>query len=656
MGRLRSKLRTRGDMRWIIEGLPVVALFPHIGRKQLVPLGQISSHNNNTDALKLWIGAGDEPDELLITLTLRINVGSDRRKRKNARSQSRLMFLVVSSKSLTLASKEVAYDDLTTNDGLRGLVDVPSDAKSGQCTVLDLSFTLEAAKSYVIMMEEPIGHSLQSQPLTLIRRFKRLSEASTFNLFASPGSSIQSSVNDVQTMLQRASLAMRTPEFDLQGIYAGNRRGAINVWTDQGWTPEDEEVDPAADHNAVCSSPPPAYAPRSSLQGASTAQNKTLCISPCDRLFSSRAHTPSPSAQQRLSSNYTTDLLVGLSTHSMTRNADSAESKSVTNAYTRETHHTIAQTLSPVSQRFCAKECNAIGPSSSSLIIDTPTRKRRFQPTRWSVDESDAKRSTPASIARPQHNVSLSPEGYMHYRGMVFQAVTMQSPTEVDVVSLPRLYSPKPQSTTNMSATPPVLNASLPITFTASPVSYHETMTLWLIRAWELHPYAHYMFIAELLRLGDAAHKNDADSFHDCLVACTVALAQHCAREGLHTAQPYASSLITEGVAYKTLCSLTSWLYTLDTRAELNPLPDLARFAALQQKSIEPPHMHGAEYRDLVSACTRLRASIISGACVKLGHRVLDQSDKALCDIVLRMSEEERRSSSDAHEVNFCEA
>jgi hypothetical protein len=643
-------------MRWIIEGLPVVALFPQIGRKQLVPLGQISSHNNNMDALKLWIGAGDEPDELLITLTLRINVGSDRRKRKNARSQSRLMFLVVSSKSLTLASKEVAYDDLTTNDGLRGLVDVPSDAKSGQCTVLDLSFTLEAARSYVIMMEEPIGHSLQPQPLTLIRRFKRLSEVSTFSLFASPGSSIQSSVNDVRAMLQTASLAMRTPEFDLQGIYAGNRRGAINVWTGQGWTPDDKEVDSAADHDAVCSSPPPAYMPRSSPHGASTIQNKTLCISPCDRLFSSRAHTPSPSAQQILSSNYTADLLVGLSTHSTTRDADFAESKSVTNTYTRGTHRTIAQTLSPVSQRSCAKERNAIGPPSSSSIIDTPTRKRRFQPTRWSVDESDAKRSTPASIPRPQHNISSSPEGYMHYRGMIFQAVTMQSPTEADVVSLPSLYSPKPQSISIMSATPPGPDASLSTTFAASPVSYHETMTLWLIRAWELRPYAHYTFIAELLRLGDAAHKNDADSFHDCLVACTVALAQHCAREGMHTAQPYASSLITEGVAYKTLCSLTSWLYTLDTRAELNPLPDLARFAVLQQKSIEPPRMHGAEYRDLVSACTRLRASIISGACVKLGNRVLEQSEKALCDIVLRMSEEERRSSSDAHEVNSCEA
>ncbi|KAI5235123.1 hypothetical protein E4T42_09767 [Aureobasidium subglaciale] len=588
-------------MRWIIEGLPVVALFPQIGRKQLVPLGQISSHNNNTDALKLWIGAGDEPDELLISLTLRTNVGSDRRKRKNARSQSLLMFLVVS--------------------------------------ILDLSFTLEAARSYVIMMEEPIGHSLQPQPLTLIRRFKRF-----------PGSSIQSSVNNVQAMLQIASLAMKTPEFDLQGIYAGNRRGAINVWTGQGWTPDDEEVDPAADHNAVCSSPPAAYMPRSSPHGASTAQNKTLCTGPCDRLFPSRAHTPSPSAQQILSSNYTADLLIGLSTYSTTRNADFGGFKSVTNAYTRGTNRTIAQTLSPVSQRSCAKERNAIGPSSSSLIIDTPTRKRRFQSTRWSVDESDAKRSTPAS------NASLSPEGYMHYRGMVFQAVTMQSPTEADVVSLPSLYSPKPQSISNMSAMPPLLDASLPTTFAASPVSYHETMILWLIRAWELRPYVHYTFIAELLRLGDAAHKNDADNFHDCLVACTVALAHHCARERLHTAQPYASCLITEGVAYKTLCSLTWWLYTLDTRAELNPLPDLARFTALQQKSIGPPHMHGAEYRDLVSACTWLRASIISGACVKLGHRVLDQSEKALCDIALRMSEEESRSSSDAHEVNFCEA
>jgi len=77
------------------------------------------------------------------------------------------MFLVVSSKSITLVSKEVAYDHLTTNVGLRGLVDVPSDGESGQCTVLNLSFTLEAARSYVIMMGEPIDHSLQPSLIPL---------------------------------------------------------------------------------------------------------------------------------------------------------------------------------------------------------------------------------------------------------------------------------------------------------------------------------------------------------------------------------------------------------------------------------------------------------------------------------------------------------
>jgi hypothetical protein len=225
----------------------------------------------------------------------------------------------------------------------------------------------------------------------------------------------------------------------------------------------------------------------------------------------------------------------------------------------------------------------------------------------------------------------------------MFQAVTLQSSTEADTVCPTSLHLSVPQSDSNATAMSPVSAASLHTTPVA-PMSYHWRMTLWLERTWNLYPFAHYKFIAKLLRLGDAAHRDDVHAFHDCLVASTVAATEHCARDNVRTSTTCAPNSITEERARETLRSLASWLHALDVRAELDTLPDLVKFSALQQRAVDLPAEHRAGYGGLIGECTQLRASIVTSACIQLGHRVLGRSEQDERDILSQMSQEEERS------------
>jgi hypothetical protein len=225
----------------------------------------------------------------------------------------------------------------------------------------------------------------------------------------------------------------------------------------------------------------------------------------------------------------------------------------------------------------------------------------------------------------------------------MFQAVTLQSSTEADTVCPTSLHLSVPQSDSNATAMSPVSAASLHTTPVA-PMSYHRRMTLWLERTWNLYPFAHYKFIAKLLRLGDAAHRDDVHAFHDCLVASTVAATEHCARDNVRTSTTCAPNSITEERARETLRSLASWLHALDVRAELDTLPDLVKFSALQQRAVDLPAEHRAGYGGLIGECTQLRASIVTSACIQLGHRVLGRSEQDERDILSQMSQEEERS------------
>ncbi|KAG9647379.1 hypothetical protein KCU64_g10176, partial [Aureobasidium melanogenum] len=328
---------------------------------------------------------------------------------------------------------------------------------------------------------------------------------------------------------------LKTTEFDLHKFYAGDSPGAFDTWANHGWTRDDWDMSsPNTWDPSWLSCPPPAYVPTSLRDLPHTAQNKIHHPDRRGPLSPVRTPTPLLPPEHVFSSNDTADLLVGLSTGSTPQLSDLSKDVNVTYEPTPKTHSAVPQTLRYVSHRSFARENRAIGPSSSSMVPDTPTRKRPLGLAPKNVGESDAKRLNRASLTEPQHGIH-SPPVWMYYRGVKWQAVTLQSPTEIDTVLPPSSHLSSSQSGLDTSAIPLESAGSL-ITASIMPsMSHHQRMTLWLVRTWKLYPSAHYKLIPELLKLGDAAHKDDDRAFHDCLVAFTVAATEYCVRENVRT-------------------------------------------------------------------------------------------------------------------------
>lgn len=88
-------------------------------------------------------------------------------------------------------------------------------------------------------------------------------------------------------------------------------------------------------------------------------------------------------------------------------------------------------------------------------------------------------------------------------------------------------------------------------------------ISLWLTKAWEFCPSAHYIFIAELLRVGAAIDHGDTDAetIITCRVACTLALLRHCMREEM--AKVHDAGSVAKYDVNDDLSALISWLYRL---------------------------------------------------------------------------------------------
>jgi hypothetical protein len=82
-------------IQWVVSSRPVVAQFEQQGTQNLQHLGLPLSHNGATDVLVLWIGFRDDTRELLVTLTIRLNVNPERHTRKQTPRKARLMFMVI---------------------------------------------------------------------------------------------------------------------------------------------------------------------------------------------------------------------------------------------------------------------------------------------------------------------------------------------------------------------------------------------------------------------------------------------------------------------------------------------------------------------------------------------------------------------------------
>jgi hypothetical protein len=523
MRRFMTKLDTCDTFKWSVQGLPVVAVFQRAENKRhLDHLGQPFSHNNESDILKLWIGIGEAMGEILVAITIRINVGAGRRTRRQARNKGRLMFLIVPTESLVLGSSQITYTSLTSHVGLRALLDLAGDEKSGECPIHKLSFKLVAGgQSHVIMPQESLGHPLQPQPLLLLRLLRSLCESTSFDLYANADVNVQSSVDHVQAMLLRSDMTMTTPKIELDELYPGPRQGAVNLWTNQGWTRDDLDnaQSVSQNHSRLCPLPPPVYESKPLQDLPSTVPYDLLpndepvlpSYQPnsnprCDGIFLSKEISPIPATEASLSSNYSTELLSEPSVLPKACDDRVVDSLRVSSAVgecmldegVKSSHMAVI-----VSRSSSVKPKNVFNASSPSVVLDTPSRKRPLTSTPEGADEgNNAKRVSSALVGEAQDDMSVLPEGFMYYRGMRLKNVPLESPTETGMTccaSSPN--SPNQTKTTETAAR--VVELANPLVTTSSPLytPHHDCMVSWLIQAWTLCPKAHYIFISELLRL-----------------------------------------------------------------------------------------------------------------------------------------------------------
>ena len=179
---------------------------------------------------------------------------------------------------------------------------------------------------------------------------------------------------------------------------------------------------------------------------------------------------------------------------------------------------------------------------------------------------------------------------------------------------------------------------------------FDTRISLWLAHAWEVCPCAHYLFIAELLRLGAAAQDTDVARFHTCRVACMTALLAYCAkeeltsvsheREPLHVAEPRTTDTTKFSPFRNEMPALISWLLHLDPMADLKMFSSLRRLTVLEYEllqSFQCPEDSGCSLA--LKRFTHLKAVVVAEACVVFGAQALERCH----DIATIMMEEKNR-------------
>lgn len=196
---------------WLVSSQPVVVQFQPEGTKSLQHLGLPLSHNGESDLVKLWIGHRESSRELLVTLTIRLKIGSERHTRKQSSRRGRLMFLIVPVESLAVRCADLAYHALSNDPILAPILDLPSDSHSANSRVLKIYVNIGATRSFVIMPPDRVTGVQPGRSMDLLDQLKSLSEASEFCLFANHDRTLQQSLESVMTILGQFARTISFP-------------------------------------------------------------------------------------------------------------------------------------------------------------------------------------------------------------------------------------------------------------------------------------------------------------------------------------------------------------------------------------------------------------------------------------------------------------
>ncbi|KAK6000683.1 hypothetical protein QM012_003408 [Aureobasidium pullulans] len=653
---LSDKLCTTKPLSWVVADCPVVAFFQNTSTSDLDSLGQPLDRNGCGDLLRLWIGMNEDTHELFVALTIRIRVSPVRKK---TRRQGRLMFMVVPSNALRLQTAVIAYNDLG-NKISQQLFDMPNDTQSAQSGLLHLSFGLDHDTSDVIMPAFQCKSNVMPQAMTLLRKLKTLSEASSFQLYTNPDASRQAAFQHVSNILLDDHPVITVP-INLKGFYPGGRSACKNMWADQGWLEDgnkeirdrDSELENNQKeiHIPLDPQPPPPYEPNnvpnhvpaspdrrespslprsivsvseqalpatappsddtpvwsvSQLHSQRLCTNELQAASPRRDKEFGRVRHPSPSTPETsLSSNYTATFLSGFPSQSPLPQIRQRLSAQIRAVATDSSFPSVQVAASSVDER-ALNDDNAQVNSPSGIVGCVPDSASRKRHSSYSLEAGASnitKRRTPS---RPHQS----------HQPLLFNDLQDgYSPTIPDDISYHDGDTSHATKDNDIAA------------------DHKDQLTPWLERAWHHCPTAHYLFVTELLSYGSALSGNHSqEEIANCHVNCTVAIIAHCTRQKLVEELNYADSNC--GVDAETK-ALVRWLYLLRPGADMELLSSLLKLSILGQRSTLVPRP-GEEYDALTASFRRQKAEIVSQACIKYGAELLQRGSSKLISTMLR--------------------
>jgi hypothetical protein len=125
-------------------------------------MGLRQSDNGETDVHVLWIEFREDTRELLVTLTIRLNLNPERHIRKQIPRKGRLMFMIIPVESLLIWCTSVVYHDLVQNPVLESFLELSSDHGTASCRISIIEVDI-VIKSLVIMPGEPVTRRQSKQ-------------------------------------------------------------------------------------------------------------------------------------------------------------------------------------------------------------------------------------------------------------------------------------------------------------------------------------------------------------------------------------------------------------------------------------------------------------------------------------------------------------
>lgn len=603
MARLEQKLVGKQPLSWVISGQPVIALFSNSERVEREHIGHPSPHNQVSDSLRLWVGLNEQAGQVLVALTQRIKVSTTGR--------ARLLFLIVPSEFLVLESAAPAFWALSEEDVPLNLLEMPSDERSGQTSrLLRMSFYLgsNGAKSRVIMPAQPYAGSVSRQPMSLLCKLKALSEVDHFDLFTNHNTWTQLGLHKIQSMLENRSATITTPSVDLKALYPGERDGAFDLWIEQGWCDQEDSksVKPAALRKRN---------KRGRVTGPACKKRRAV-------------KSPSPPPPYGLPSRLPSPSVVDDATTAVSPAPAAAAAASVT-AAAIATAPVITPDLALASTHELA-----------------PTNK-------FATESAHISASMPCSSTVPQSPVQ--PQSFHRCDARELPGSCIP---ETPIVTTHARYEsccPSHAARSPDHSTSHVAQDNVPR------VTFDTQISLWLIQAWEVCPYTHYIFIIGILKLGTAAHQGDAEAFHAIRVACMDDLLSHCAKEEL-------AKTFDECPAFRTFTgsqavfakkhalrneipALISWLLILDSTADVKLFPSLCRLTVMKEHLLRSSkRVNGDEYSQISRKFAQLKAVIITEACVRWGSQVLNHNKDIEATM---MREKERAEAKDCSDQGY---